>query len=475
MSKSGGRRVLDTDFRSALQRMAARGRLDICSAPLDPYLEVAAAMKRFDGGKAILFDDVAGARMPVLGNFLASRENCEAAFDLDAAAIREFVQQGLGTPIKPKQVKSVPAQEIVYRDNLDIGALLPVLHHTAEDSGRFITAGLVIAQDPETEIYNASYHRLQLLGGDRVAIKMDFGRHLRAAYERAVAQGRTLPVAICLGADIALQYMAATMGSQLPEHVDELWVAGGLAGRPLPIAPALTQKLDIPAASEIVIEGEILIDDMVEEGPFGEFVGYLSSVGPCPVLKVSAVTTRANPIYHAINGFGRETVMLRKYVLEASLLKTLRAATPIVRDVEMTAGGLHRFHAIIQVEKHSPMHDGWQRNAILAAFGALKDLDQVIVVDEDIDIHDPADVEYALATRMEASSDLILIPGARGHEYVRISKNGIRAKLGIDATVPFADKPRFARCAFAPIRLNAEDFAPAKDRLSTFLKENTQT
>jgi 2,5-furandicarboxylate decarboxylase 1 len=143
--------------------------------------------------------------------------------------------------------------------------------------------------------------------------------------------------------------------------------------------------------------------------------------------------------------------MLRKYVLEASLLKVLQSAIPIAVDAEMTAGGLHRFHAVIQVRKSTPQHNGLQRNAILAAFGALKDLDLVIVVDHDIDIRNPLDVEYALATRVEASEDLITVPGARGHEYVRVSRNGIRTKLGIDATVPFEDKARFSRVEFAPV------------------------
>ncbi len=129
------------------------------------------------------------------------------------------------------------------------------------------------------------------------------------------------------------------------------------------------------------------------------------------MFEVTAVTHRDQPIYHAINGYGRETVVLRKYVLEASLLKVLQAAVPIVTDAEMTAGGLHRFHAIVQVKKTGPAHDGLQRNAIMASFGALKDLDLVIVVDDDIDIRDPVDVEYALATRMEASKDLFMIPG----------------------------------------------------------------
>src|SRR5262249_15013234 len=117
-------------------------------------------------------------------------------------------------------------------------------------------------------------------------------------------------------------------------------------------------------------------------------------------------------------------------------------------DAEMTAGGLHRFHAVLQVRKSSPQHEGLQRNAILAAFGALKDLDLVIAVDDDIDIRNPYDVEYALATRMEASRDLFVIPDARGHEYIRAGDNGMRAKVGIDATVRIEERDRFRRCEF---------------------------
>ena len=195
----------------------------------------------------------------------------------------------------------------------------------------------------------------------------------------------------------------------------------------------------------------ILPDQTVEEGPFGEFVGYLSPAGEAPIFEVTAVTHRDKPLYQVINGYSFETTMLRKYVLEASLLKVLQAAVPIVVDAEMTAGGLNRFHAVLQVRKSTPQHEGLQRNAILAAFGALKDLDLIIVVDEDIDIRNPHDVEYALATRMEASRDLFVIPDARGHEYVRVGRNGIRAKVGIDATIPLEEKARFRRCEFLDV------------------------
>jgi 2,5-furandicarboxylate decarboxylase 1 len=455
--------VLDTRFRSALDRMAALGRLTAYTAPVDPHLEVAAVMKKLDGGPALLFTDVNGHDMPVIGNLLSCQPNCEAAFGIDFSGLRELIGRALAAPQPPVLVEEAPAQQHVLTRNIDLARMLPALHHTAADAGRFVTAGIVIVRDPDTGTYNASYHRLQLTGASRTAVKLDFGRHLRLAFERAKRKGEALPIAVCIGSDLALHYTAATMGSQMPEHLDEIAVAGGLCGRPLPVVKGVSQDLLIPAETEIVLEGRMLVDETITEGPFGEFVGYLSPADQAPVFEVTALTHRNRPIYHAINGYGRETIMLRKYVLEASLLKVLQAAVPIVIDAEMTAGGLHRFHAVVQVRKATPQQEGLQRNAIFAAFGALKDLDLVIVVDEDIDIRDPHDVEYALATRMEASRDLVIMPAARGHEYVRASQNGIRAKLGIDATIPVAEKARFARCEFEKVAIDPKALSADPD------------
>jgi 2,5-furandicarboxylate decarboxylase 1 len=325
--------------------------------------------------------------------------------------------------------------------------MLPVLRHTEADSGRFITAGIVVVQDPETGVYNASYHRLQLLGPKKTAIKLDFGRHLRSAFERAQKRQQDLPIAVCLGTDLAVHYTAATMGAQMPESADELAIAGGLRGSPLPVVKCITNDLFIPAETEIVLEGKLGWEGTVREGPFAEFIGYLSPEGDAPVFDVAA-----------LNGYGRETVMLRKYVMEASLLKALQASVPIIHDAEMTAGGLHRFIAVLSVRKTSPQQEGLQRNAILAAFATLKDLDLVIAVDDDIDIRDPVDVEYALATRMEASRDVFVIPDARGHEYVRAGNSGMVAKMGIDATVPFEERPRFARASFKPVEIKESEW-----------------
>lgn len=468
LSNSG---VIDTRFRTALDRMARAGRLTSVTGTTDTHLEIAGLMKKLDGGPALLFTEPDGYDIPVAGNILSNNLNCEAAFGADKIAIRQFVSRALANPLPPQIVERAPAQEIVNTDKDSMLANLPVLFHAPDDSGRFITAGVVIVRDPETGVYNASYHRLQIMEGGRTGIKLDLGRHLRIAFERSQARGEHLPIAVCIGSDIALQYAAATMGAQLPEGVDEMAAAGGLSGRPMPVVQAQTQDLLVPAECEIVLEGKILIDETVREGPFGEFIGFASPQGDAPVFDISAVTHRKKPIYHAINGYGRETVMLRKYVMEASLLKGVQPAVPIVTDAEMTAGGLHRFHAVIKVAKSSPQHDGIQRNAILAAFATLKDLDMVIAVDDDIDITDPHDVEYALATRMEASKDMFQVPAARGHEYIRVSDRGMRTKLGIDATVPFERKDEFTRLKFADFDLNEKRMVNNRDAIADYLGE----
>ncbi|MDX3904634.1 MAG: UbiD family decarboxylase [Pigmentiphaga sp.] len=461
--------IIDTDFRSALRRLVEAGRLQTYAPEADTELEIAGILKRRDGDRALLFPKVKGFDIPVMGNFLCSQANCEAAFGIDFRGIRKLIGRALANPLEPKVVDDAPWKQNVHLRDIDIGALLPVLKHTEKDPGRFITAGIVIVKDPETGVYNASYHRLQLVGPDRTAVKLDFGRHLRLAFERAQRRGMDLPIAVCIGTDLGVLYTAATMGSQMPETSDEIKAAGGLAGRPVEVCRGVTQDLLIPAGTEIVLEGVLKHDQFVHEGPFGEFIGYMSADGDAPVFQVTSLSHRNAPIYFAINGFGRETVMLRKYVMEASLLKVLESAVPIVNDVCMTAGGLHRFHAVISLRKGSPQHDGLQRNAMLASFGALKDLDQVIAVDDDIDIHDPFDVEYALATRMEASRDLLVIPDGRGHEYVRVGRNGIRAKLAIDATVPFEQRGRYTRVQFKAVDIDDRDFVSTDPRQLSWL------
>ncbi len=465
---SGGIGSIDTSFRTAIRRLDAAGRLAKITQPVGLIDDVAGVMKALDGGPALLFEIADGHDMAVLGNFLSCDDNCQTALGLDRHEMRAVMQWALDQPLEPVHVAGGPAQEIVLEPgDIDLGRQLPVLRHTPADSGRFITAGVILVRDPETGVHNASFHRLQLLDERHTGLKLDYGRHLRLACERAQERGESLPIAVCLGTDVALIYAGAYMGSQMPPDADERAAAGGLRGAPLEFINCVSVPLAVPAETEITIEGVIHPDRMVHEGPFAEFVGYLSDSGPSPIFEVTAMTMRRDPVYHAISGAGRETIILRKHVLEAGALQAIRRAVPIVTDVELTAGGLYRFHLVIQVAKRSSRDEGLQRNAMLAAFAALKDLDQVIVVDDDIDITDPDDVEYAVATRVEGSRDITLLPGMRGHEYVRVSDGGVRTKVCVDATVPLVERERFTRAEFSRVDVDpaACDRTPGTSRV----------
>ena len=442
--------VLDTGFRAGLRRLDSAGLLARVSRTVDPHLEIAATMKHHDDGAALLFESVKDHEIPVVGNVFATPASSEAAMGGDRDALRAALARGIHTDIEPQTVSDPPAQQQVWRSGeIDLGRQLPVLTHAPGDGGRFVTAGVLIVRDPLTGVRNASFHRLQLVGADRVAVKIDHGRHLGRALDHAAELGRDLPVAVCIGTDMALIYAASTMGALMPEDRDELCAAGGCRGAPLGVAPGVSQDVDVPAGTEITLEGVISADDTVTEGPFGEFVGYASPAGAAPTMRVTALTMRHEPVYHAINGAGRETIVLRKHVLEVAALEAVRPVTPIVSDVCMPPGGLHRFHLVMALSKRSARDDGMGRNAALAAIGALKDLNMVVLVDDDIDLHDPDEVAYALATRFDAASDLVVLPGMRGHEYVRTSQAGVGTKAILDASVAYERRAEFERISFA--------------------------
>ncbi len=445
--------VLDTRFRTALQRLDEAGRLLKVRSPVDPHLEIAGLVKQRNGEVGFLFENVKGYGMPVACDFQASPATVQTFFGMGPEGVRAAMDRATSHPLPYAVVPDGPVQAVVRQGaDVDVGHQLPVLWHTARDGGRYITAGCVIAKDPDTGVHNASFHRLQLRGPNTLALKLDFGRHLRALWEKAGQRGEPLEIAVVIGGDLSLTYAACSLGALLPLEMDELKAASGLRGAPLELVRCRTVGLEVPAESEIVLEGKLHTDRWEErEGPFIEVFGMYTEIGPSPIFEVTALTHREDPIYYGI--VGSEGIMLRKYILEAGILAQVQRAVPIVRDVEITRGGLYRFHLVISVRKNSPSDEGLQRNAIFAAIAALKDLDQVIVVDDDIDIHDPTDVEYAVATRFEASKDLILLPGARGHEYVPVSDHGIRTKVGIDATVPIERREAFERARYAAVSL----------------------
>ena len=272
-------------------------------------------------------------------------------------------------------------------------------------------------------------------------------RHTHAYLQMAEEAGKPLDVAIVVGVD-PLTLLASQ--AIVPLDHDELEIAGALQGRPLPVVKCVTSEVRVPAEAEIVIEGRILQGVREPEGPFGEFPQYYGPRANREVMEVLAVTHRKDAIFHTIVGGGLDHQLLGAIPKEATLLTHLRRSFPNVLDVHLSPGGVMRYHLFVKLKK---TQEGQAKNVIMGAFAGSFDLKHVIVVDDDVDIHNPTEVEWAMATRFQADRDLLIVPESQGSKLDPSNRDGVGAKMGIDATKPVAaDEMVFKR-----IRVPGED------------------
>lgn len=237
-----------------------------------------------------------------------------------------------------------------------------------------------------------------------------------------------MEVAVAVGLHPALM-----VSSQFLTPLDETHVAGGLFGEPLQMVRARTVDLEVPAHAEIVIEGEIDPFEEKSEGPFGEFPGTYAPPRPNPVIRVCGISSRERPLFQTIvSGRHPEHLVTGAIAREAGLYAAIQSVVPGVRAVRLTDGGSCRFHAVIAIAKRFA---GEPRLAILTAFSAQDLIKHVVVVDDDIDIDDPVEVEWAIATRMRAHEDLVVVPGMKSNPVDPMSIDRTVSKLGIDATL----------------------------------------
>jgi 2,5-furandicarboxylate decarboxylase 1 len=247
--------------------------------------------------------------------------------------------------------------------------------------------------------------------------------------------GEALEIALVIGVHPAC-ILASQAIAALDE--DEMKIAGALLGRPVEMVKCRTNRVRVPAHAEIVIEGRILPKVREPEGPFGEFPQYYGSRANREVIQVDAITHRSKPIFHTIVGGGMEHLLLGGTPREASLLEHLQRSFASVRDVRLTRGGTCRYHLVVKIDKAS---DGEPKNIIMGAFGGHYDVKQVVVIDMDVDIDNPNEIEWAVATRFQADRDLVIVSGAQGSKLDPSSQDGISAKMGIDATKPISTEP----------------------------------
>jgi 2,5-furandicarboxylate decarboxylase 1 len=425
-------------LRDWLDHLAARDRLAVIKPNADLRFEVAAYAKRLDGVRATLFPRPSGHAMPVVSGLVSDRGWMAEAMGVEPSAMLAHFQAAALNPVPWVETTAAPAQEVVHT-NVDLAKLLPLPIHNEHDGGPYIAAGIMIVRNPRTGKQNVSIHRCQLTGSNRLGVLV-LPRHTFAFHRMAEQAGQPLDAAIVIGVD-PLTLLASQ--AIVPIDHDELEIAGALHRQPLPVVKCKTSDIRVPAEAEIVIEGRFLPGVREPEGPFGEFPQTYGTRADREVMEVVAVTHRRDAIFHTIVGGGLEHLILGAIPKEATLLAHLRRLFPQVLDVHLSPGGTMRFHLFVKIRKDQ---EGQGKNVILGAFAGSFDLKHVVVVDEDVDIHNPTEVEWAIATRFQADRDLLIVSESQGSKLDPSNRNGVGAKMGLDATKPLdAEAMTFTR------------------------------
>jgi 4-hydroxy-3-polyprenylbenzoate decarboxylase len=420
-------------IRAFLAKLEKRGELLRIGRPVDPRFELSAFLSLADAGPAVLFEQIVGSVMPVLGNVLNGRGRIASAVGVEPGDLSRAIHQAIREPIKPQPVERGPVQaELFETAPLD---QLPIPSFFEHETKPYITAGVIIARDPHTGRGNASFARFGKLDGARAMVGIAPNHHLALFARRAAAQGRPLEIAVVIGAHPAVQLAACLY---LGVGDDELECAGRLLGEPVRVVAAKTVDLMVPAEAELVLEGIIEADKPIEEGLVSEYHGMYEAYGPGCLATFSALTRRSDAMFQVIEpGYHREHIYLGALPIAASLLSAVAAVVPSVRDVAVTEAGAGRTDVVIQLDQPKP---GQARRAMFAAFAAVSIVKRVTVVDADIDPWDAAAVDWARMNRMKLERDLLLLPGCGADRSEPMEADGLVTKAGYDATAKAGDR-----------------------------------
>ncbi len=411
-------------FRSFIDQLLTDDQLTEVQEPVSRKYD---ATRIAGQNRPVLFHNIDGHRVAV--NVLSSRDAlCTALQTTREGLVKYLASTGVTGDVK--LVKDSPTKEITEKPDL---SKLPILTHFKEDPAPYITAGVVITE--MDGVTNASIHRMMVVGKDRLAVRLVAPRHTYLMHKKALERGEALPVAIAIGLDPRVIFAVST---RVPEGM-EMEYASALLGEPLEVFEC-ENGIRVPHC-EIVLEGYIG-DETAPEGPFVDITGTYDKVRNEPVIVITKISHREDPIYHAIIPSGREHKLLMGVPYEPRIFSAVGGVAD-VRNVVLTDGGCCYLNSVVQIKKRT---EGDPKNAILAAFAAHPSLKNVVVVDPDINIYDPNDVEFAIATRVLANRDMLVITNVRGSSLDPIcAPDGTTTKVGVDATIPLGEEEKFRR------------------------------
>lgn len=412
-------------FRSFLKQLDKKRELIRIKKEVSTEYEMAGIIDAL-GEKPVFFEKVKGSSIPVVGGLVSSKELIARALNIEKEQLLPKLSNAIENPVHSNVVESGKCQEIVEKD-VDL-TKLPIMRYTEKDGGKYIASAICVIKDPELG-RNTCFHRLMLLDKNRFVARIVEGRGTDTALKKA---GGELDIAICIGNSTAVLLAAST---SLPKGVDEMGMANALEKTEL--VKCKTIDVEVPKDCEIVLEGRIT-KERTSEGPFLDLTGIMDRVRQQPVIEIKCITHRENPIYQTILAGRNEHKFLMGMPKAPTIFNEVNKVCEC-KDVYITLGGCSWLHAVVQIKKRNP-NDG--KKAIEAAFKGHRSLKHCVVVDDDINIYDPNDVEWAIATRFQADKGAVILPNQRGSSLdpsgdLTEGKKATTCKMGLDATIPF--------------------------------------
>ncbi len=412
-------------FRSFIDQLSKSGELTRITKEVSTEYELAGIIEAL-GEKPVLFEKVKESSLPVVAGLVSSKELIARALGIEKQQLLHKLSTAIEKPVPPEVAEKGECQEIIEK-NVDL-TKLPIMRYTEKDGGKYIASATAIIRDPEFGTRNMCIHRLMQLDNKRFAARIVENRGTDAALKKA---GGELDIAFCIGNSTAVLLAAATT---LPMGTDELGMANALEQTAL--VKCKTVDLEVPQDSEIVLEGRIT-KEKTSEGPFLDLTGTVDKVRQQPIIEIKCITHREKPIYQTILAGRNEHKFLMGMPKEPTIYNEVNKVCQCT-DVYITPGGCSWLHAVVQIKKRTP-DDG--KKAIAAAFEGHKSLKHCVVVDEDINIYDPNDVEWAIATRFQADKNAVILSNQPGSSLdpsgdLTEGKKATTAKAGLDATIP---------------------------------------
>ncbi|WP_373599784.1 UbiD family decarboxylase [Paraclostridium bifermentans] len=418
-------------FRYTMDKLDKYGHLKVCNKCVDPMFEIGGVLKYFKNEVPILFNNVKNHKISLAGGVYGKREIFYDLMNLNRDNRIYKFMEAIANPMDYEEVSTGPVKENIVSRFIDINKMFPIPTSHEKDSSNFITSGMLIIKDPKTDDIHMAVRRFQVNSRDNIsALVSGASPHLNKLIKEYEEANKTLDCAVVLGYDAEL--LMASQISSSKYGLDKYKVYSALKNEPLKVVKCESVDILVPAYAEIVIEGKLNPNKKITEGPFGELMGYYGEVAKHPTIDIKTITHRSNPIFqHAFPS--REEHLANGLIREVEIYTALKNVVDVL-DVNVTVGGGCRLHAVVKINKKN---EGDGKSAILTSLGSSKDLKHVVIVDSDVDIYDYSDVEFALASRVQASEDVVIIKNALGSplEASHVNK-GSSDKMGIDATKP---------------------------------------